>query len=185
MVSTNASGAKSYLYGPMRSHVAGLRVLLADGRSVSLQRGEQFAHDGAFSLSLEDGSFIKGKLPSYRMPRVKNASGYYITPDMDLLDRFLGGRHAWIVTEITIALSPGSAELWILTFFETMHTRFCTSRRLKRLEGNRNRRHRVFDRAFMSDPPRAGGKRNAHQGALAAGAEAVSTGVPQRGSGRV
>ncbi len=179
MVSTNASGAKSYLYGPMRSHVAGLRVLLADGRSVSLQRGEQFAHDGAFSLSLEDGSFITGKLPTYRMPRVKNASGYYITPDMDLLDLFIGAEGTLgIVTEITIALAPLPALSWgILAFFEDTAPALRYVRALKALQGvQKPAAIEYFDRACLEMIRREQVETHAHQGLpLLPPAEAVYT----------
>jgi len=179
MVSTNASGAKSYLYGPMRSHVAGLRVLLADGRSVSLQRGEQFAHDGAFSLSLEDGSFIKGRLPSYRMPRVKNASGYYVETDMDLLDLFIGAEGTLgIVTEITIALAPLPALSWgILIFFEDSAHALLYVQALKRLEGKQKPAAiEYFDRACLEMIHREQVETHAHQGLpLLPAAEAVYT----------
>lgn len=107
MVSTNASGAKSYRYGAIRRHIVGLRLLLLNGKSLTLQRGEQFAHGREFRLRLDDGSQIEGKLPAYRMPRVKNASGYFVQEDMDLLDLFIGSEGTLgIVTEITLTLAP-------------------------------------------------------------------------------
>ena len=41
MAACNASGARSYAYGPMRGHVSALRVALANGDVLSLRRGTQ------------------------------------------------------------------------------------------------------------------------------------------------
>ncbi len=152
MVSTNASGAKSYLYGPMRAHVVGLRLLLADGRAVTLRRGEQFAQGGFFRLRLEDGTAVEGRLPSYRMPAVKNASGYYIKPDMDLLDLFIGSEGTLaVVTEITLALSPTPARsIGLLAFFGDMPGALKYVQALKRLQGTQKPAAiEYFDRACL------------------------------------
>ena len=50
MAACNASGARSYAYGPMRPHVTGLHVALADGDLLELHRGQ--AHADARHLSL-------------------------------------------------------------------------------------------------------------------------------------
>ncbi len=119
MVSTNASGAKSYRYGSMRRHVLGLRLLLANGKSLSLRRGEQFAQGRRFTLRLDDGSQIAGQLPAYQMPQVKNASGYYVHENMDLIDLFIGSEGTLgIVTEVTLALAPQPGFTWgMMAFF--------------------------------------------------------------------
>jgi D-lactate dehydrogenase (cytochrome) len=119
MVSTNASGAKSYRYGSMRQHVVGLQLLLANGKSLSLRRGEQFAQDRQFVLRLDDGSQIAGQLPAYQMPQVKNASGYYVHENMDLIDLFIGSEGTLgIVTEVTLALAPLPGFTWgMMAFF--------------------------------------------------------------------
>jgi len=167
MVSTNASGAKSYLYGPMRAHVLGLRALLVDGRALQLRRGEQYARAGVFRLRLEDGSFIEGSLPNYRMPRVKNASGYYITPDMDLLDLFIGAEGTLgIVTEITIALAPVPACSWgVLAFFETSAPVLQYVQSLKELQGaQKPAAIEYFDRACLEMIRREQVETRSHQG---------------------
>ena len=74
MTACNASGARTYRYGATRKHVEGLRVILADGRSVTLRRGEQMAAGRCLRLRCDDGSLVFLSLPSYRMPSVKNAS---------------------------------------------------------------------------------------------------------------
>jgi len=119
MVSTNASGARSYRYGSMRRHVVGLRLLLANGKSLTLRRGEQFAQGRQFTLRLDDGSQITGQLPAYHMPQVKNASGYYVHENMDLIDLFIGSEGTLgIVTKITLALAPQPGFTWgTMAFF--------------------------------------------------------------------
>src|SRR5882724_2962710 len=90
-VATNASGSRSFRYGPTRRHVRRLRVALASGEILDLSRGRHHAgEDGSFSIPLPSGRSITGRLPSYRMPDVKNASGIHAEPGMDLIDLFIG-----------------------------------------------------------------------------------------------
>jgi len=167
MLSTNASGAKSYLDGPMRAHVLGLRALLMDGRALVLRRGGQTARDGGFRLRLEDGSAIEGQLPGYRMPRVKNASGYSVAPDMDLLDLFIGAEGTLgVVTEITIALAPLPKLSWgILTFFEEPALALRYVQALKAIQGaHRPAAIEYFDRACLEMIHREQVETRAHLG---------------------
>ena len=166
MVSTNASGAKTYLYGPMRAHVLGVRALLADGRALLLRRGGQHARNGCFQLRLEDGSLVEGKLPTYRMPRVKNASGYYIQPDMDLLDLFIGAEGTLgVVTEITIALAPVPACSWgVLVFFDDTPSALRCVRELQKLRAERKPAAiEYFDRACLEMMRREQSELHSHQ----------------------
>ena len=89
-IATNASGARSFKYGPTRKHVKGLTVLLADGSVFSFKRGEVMARGGV--LEFEAGSKrYRINMPSYRMPRTrKNSAGYYTENNMDLIDLFVG-----------------------------------------------------------------------------------------------
>ena len=113
MIACNASGARTYRYGAMRRHVEGLRVILADGRTLTLRRGQQKAIGRRLNLVCDDGSRIGLSLPSYRMPRVKNASGYYIEDGMDAVDLFTGSDGTLgVVTEALLRLTPLPAEIW-------------------------------------------------------------------------
>ena len=58
MAACNASGARSYRYGPMRPHVTALRVVLASGEVVALHRGEVRAQGRALDLPLESGHSV-------------------------------------------------------------------------------------------------------------------------------
>lgn len=118
MAATNASGARGYRYGQMRAHLRSLRVLLADGSAVELRRGEQRASGRAFRVTTETGRTIEGSLPLYRMPPVKNAAGYFVEDDMDLLDLFVGSEGTLgVFTEIEVVLSPEPAVIWGIMVF--------------------------------------------------------------------
>lgn len=106
MLACNASGAMSYHYGPTRNWVQSLRVMLADGDILRVERGQK-AEGLAFSLTTENGREISGTLPELNMPEVKSAAGYYIKPDMDLLDLFVGMEGTLgVITEAQLKLIP-------------------------------------------------------------------------------
>lgn len=118
MAACNASGARSYRYGPMRPHVTALRCVLSDGRTVALRRGQYRADGLRFSLPTEEGGAVEGVLPAYTMPRTKNASGYYVAPDMDLIDLFIGSDGTLgVLTELELELLPLPAVCWGVTVF--------------------------------------------------------------------
>ena len=107
MAACNASGACSYAYGPTRDHIEGLTVVLADGDTLTLRRGQAFATGRHFSLTTDSGRTISGELPDYAMPSVKNAAGYWVRPDMDLLDLFIGNEGTLgIIAELELRLTP-------------------------------------------------------------------------------
>ena len=107
MAACNASGSLTYHYGPTRNWIDGLRVVLADGSALDLRRGLNRASGREFSLKTEDGRIIEGCLPSYTMPNVKSAAGYYAVDDMDMIDLFIGMEGTLgIITEIELKLIP-------------------------------------------------------------------------------
>lgn len=120
MAACNASGARSYRYGPMRPHVSGLRVMLANGETVALRRGEVRAQGRTLYLATEQGTEYKLDLPTYVMPRAKNASGYFVEDDMDAVDLFIGSDGTLgIITELELALLPAPRVTWgVNCFFE-------------------------------------------------------------------
>jgi D-lactate dehydrogenase (cytochrome) len=90
-IATNASGSRTFKYGPTRNYVERLRIALTTGDIIDLRRGDVHADDRHITIPLPSGSVIEADLPSYEMPRVrKHASGYFVAPNMDAVDLFIG-----------------------------------------------------------------------------------------------
>jgi D-lactate dehydrogenase (cytochrome) len=118
MVSCNASGARSFHYGPTRNYVEGLHVVLSDGSKIFIRRGMHMANGRLFSLATDTGRIIHGELPNYNMPDVKNASGYYVKENMDLIDLFIGSEGTLgIISEVELRLIKKPAFTWGVMFF--------------------------------------------------------------------
>ena len=108
-VATNASGARTFRYGPTRRYVRALQVALTTGDLLEVRRGEMFAGaDGSVEIPLGGGRKIEARLPTYTMPAThKHAAGYFAHPDMDLIDLFIGSEGTLgVVTEAELALLP-------------------------------------------------------------------------------
>src|ERR1051325_6882234 len=107
-IATNASGARTFKYGPTRNYVERLQVVLATGEVLDLQRGEIYARDRHISIPLPSGRAIEAQLPAYEMPRVrKHASGYFVAPNMDAVDLFVGSEGTLgVIVEAEVALLP-------------------------------------------------------------------------------
>lgn len=89
-VATNASGARSFKYGPTRFYVRKLNMVMPTGHIFSVERGEYKLARNFFRIKLSNDYEVDVPLPSYRMPKVKNAAGYFTEPGMDLVDLFIG-----------------------------------------------------------------------------------------------
>jgi FAD/FMN-containing dehydrogenase len=118
MVACNASGARSFFYGPTRNYIEALRIVMYDGSVIHLKRGIHKADGYQFRLQTDTGRVIKGKIPRYAMPRVKNASGYYAEKDMDLIDLFIGSEGTFgIISEAELRLIRRHRHTWGGLFF--------------------------------------------------------------------
>lgn len=108
-VATNASGARTFKYGPTRKYIQRLKVALASGDLIDVRRGELRADSNRnINIPLPSGNTLVAQLPSYQMPRTrKNASGYFVEPEMDLLDLFIGSEGTLgVITEVEVNLLP-------------------------------------------------------------------------------
>jgi D-lactate dehydrogenase (cytochrome) len=106
-VATNASGARTFKYGPTRQFVSRLKIALATGDVIDLRRGELRANPaGQIRVPLPSGRIIEAQLPSYQMPQTrKHASGYYVAPEMDVLDLFIGSEGTLgVIVEVEVKL---------------------------------------------------------------------------------
>lgn len=93
-VATNASGARTFKYGPTRNYIEALKLVLASGEVLELRRGIK--------------NIFKIPVKSYRRPATrKNATGYFISPDMDAIDLFIGSEGTLaVICEIEARLVP-------------------------------------------------------------------------------
>lgn len=136
-VSTNASGPRTYAFGDTRAYVESLRVALADGDVLVLQRGRDFAAGRAFRLQTESGRLFEGRLPDYSLPQVKNAAGLMATPGMDLIDLFIGSEGILgLFTEIGLRFLPRRAIRSEIFFFGSTSEAFAFAEALRPLKAD-------------------------------------------------
>ena len=120
-VACNSSGARTFKYGATRAFVEGLRVFLADGEELRLERGKNRAVGGKLSIYAVSGKEYTVQLPTISMPNIKHAAGYFITPDMDAIDLFIGSEGTLgAIAEITVRLLPMPERIIAgVVFFDT------------------------------------------------------------------
>ncbi|QPJ63348.1 MAG: FAD-binding oxidoreductase [Candidatus Nitronauta litoralis] len=106
-LSTNASGSRSYKWGATRNYVEEVEIVLVDGRCAKVSRGQKISSD----LDFNDGSKIRFPDINYTSPQCKNAAGFYVQPDMDWLDLFVGSDGTLcLFTKITLKTIPSPAD---------------------------------------------------------------------------
>jgi D-lactate dehydrogenase (cytochrome) len=122
-VATNASGSRTFKYGPTRKYIRRAKLALATGELLNLWRGEVTADSQrTFDFELPGGRRIHARLPGYDMPQTrKNATAYFATAGMDLLDLFIGSEGTLgVVVEVETELLPKpEALLSGVVFFTT------------------------------------------------------------------
>ena len=102
-IATNASGSRSFRYGPTRRHVLGLRVALMNGEVRSFERGQP----------------VDFPVPDLPAPRAnKHTAGYALRSGMDWVDLFIGSEGTLgIVLEAALQLLPEPADLLTAVVF--------------------------------------------------------------------
>ena len=121
-VATDASGARTYLYGRTREHIRAIRVVLPNGEVLDLNRGEHLT-DSSKTIQLRhlDGTTTDIHLPEYERTDVKCATGYYSKRNMDLIDLFIGSEGTLgAITSIEIALKKKPQTAMFLAFFPSI-----------------------------------------------------------------
>lgn len=95
-VATNASGARSFRYGPTRKQVKRLKMVMASGTIFEIERGQR--------ILTRNNSVIP--LPTYKIPKVKNSAGYFAGEGTDYIDLFIGQEGTLsIITQAQLSLS--------------------------------------------------------------------------------
>ena len=97
-VACNASGPLSYLYGPTRNYVQGLRLALPTGTVLEVERGQVISDKDIFRVpadlmlpvEAEDLLIPVPKRAASDWSFCKNAAGLYSSESMDLVDLFIG-----------------------------------------------------------------------------------------------
>ena len=106
-VATNASGSRSFKYGPTREYVNALGIVLADGDLLQIKRGEVVSSSGEpVILKTKSGRTINVKVPTYVRPNVrKNVSGFFNSRPLDAIDLFIGSEGTLgVITAIEMKL---------------------------------------------------------------------------------
>ncbi len=118
IVACNASGSRTFKYGPVRPYVSAMRIALYDGSIIDLKRGEVFAEGRKLMVTKENGEKLEVALPTYTMPNAKNTSGYYIEDNMDAIDLFIGSDGTLgVITQIELKVLPKPAVVWAMNSF--------------------------------------------------------------------
>jgi len=89
-VATNASGSKTFKYGPTREFVLGIEMVLPTGELLILEREQNFAKKYELSIIAAGGEKIGLIIPSVRPLPTKNTAGYFCKENMDAIDLFIG-----------------------------------------------------------------------------------------------
>jgi len=104
-IATNASGARSYHYGPTRAWVQALSLVTPRGEVLQLRRGQPGAEEGVLRLAEAVAPVNLPHLP--HLSGVKNAAGYFVNPGMEAIDLFVGGEGTLgVVVEAEVGLAP-------------------------------------------------------------------------------
>ncbi len=124
-VATNASGARSYLFGATRAHVDAISIVLASGETATIKRGDCVSVNGVITLVTDQGPLYRIPVPFIKQGPAKNAAGYYIKSSMDLVDLLIGSEGTLaIFSSITIKVLREPCFLSGLTFFPSRMAAF-------------------------------------------------------------
>ena len=124
VVSTCASGPRSFKYDSIRRYVRSLKVSLSNGRQIFIERGEHFAKKRKFDFTLnssEGDIKFEINLPSYTSPKIKSSAGYFVEENMDFIDLFIGQEGTLgVITEVELFVQPLVYDVFAcIVFFPT------------------------------------------------------------------
>ncbi len=118
-VANNASGSRSFKYGPIRNYVEGIEIILGNGHILKLQRGKVFANGNNLNLKTEENDSLKIEFQEIHTPKTKHSGGYFLKSDMDAIDLFIGSEGTLgVISEISLAVIKKPEKiLGLLIFF--------------------------------------------------------------------
>ncbi|MCX7726609.1 MAG: FAD-binding oxidoreductase [Chitinispirillaceae bacterium] len=124
-VATNASGARSFKFGPTRLYIAYLRVILSSGEILYLKRASSEKKEWDRTFTTQEGTVIRIPNLPYESPTLKNSAGYYNKKEMEAIDLFIGSEGTLgAITEVGIYLIPVTSFFSGLTFFNSTEEAF-------------------------------------------------------------
>lgn len=120
-VATNASGSRTYLYGPMRNSVQAIKLSLKDGDTLTLDRSIPVPTEGGnYILTTDSNNQLLLPILDYKIPNFKHAAGYYYKPGMHPIDYFIGAEGTLgFIHEVTLSVIEKSENvLGLIIFFD-------------------------------------------------------------------
>ncbi len=125
MVACNASGARSFRFGAVRSHLHSCKLVASTGDLFTLERGYNIMTADGFTLKSDNGNILHIPPVTYKNPDVKNASGYYSREGMDAIDLVIGSEGTLgAIVEVTIKLIKSPDIISGLSFFSSRNDAF-------------------------------------------------------------
>ena len=102
---TNASGSKTFKYGPTRDFVIGIEIVLPSGELLNLERGQNFAKKNTLLIVTSNGKKFDLIIPNVKSLPTKNTAGYYCKENMDAIDLFIGSEGTLgVITKLKLKL---------------------------------------------------------------------------------
>ncbi len=118
-IAANASGARSFKYGAMRPWIRQLRIVIDTGEVLDVLRGQYKEENGKFIIK-KSNQEIEIEIPTYQMPKAKNAAGLWAEKGMDLIDLFIGSEGLFgMITEVDLWLTKRIDGLPNVMFFQS------------------------------------------------------------------
>jgi D-lactate dehydrogenase (cytochrome) len=115
---TNASGPRTFKYGPTRKWIRGLRMVLHDGHALFIERGKHFLNGRCFDGTV-DGVHLSFTIPDYEYnTAVKNSTGIFCRKNMDLIDVFIGSEGIFgVISTVDVRLTEWHPLVSNIMFF--------------------------------------------------------------------
>ncbi|HMA64035.1 MAG: FAD-binding oxidoreductase [Fibrobacterota bacterium] len=124
-VASNASGARSFRYGPTRNSIYGLTAVLPQGDSITLQNDTIINPADGFYFTDNSSRIISIPPIHFRSPDIKNAAGFYCKEAMRPMDLLIGSEGLLCAfASITILLQPKKNIIAGCTFFSSLESVF-------------------------------------------------------------